>query len=350
MGSLEMRHELRKVTPGEPIDDATAWTAGDFPRDRSWMKPFEPAMLAEIDTALQHAKARGVAPKDITPADFPLPDTGALLNAVHDDLERGPGFAMLTGFPVDAYSHEDLVLAYCGLCCHLGRITLQNREGEYILDVTDKGKAYDNQQRGYHSNAHLGFHNDGTNTVVLLCKETALEGGDSLLVSGPAVYNEILRSHPEHLAPLIRGFHHHRRDQREAGDAPVTPYRTPVFGFFNGLFHMAYAGPSIFYCEDEGIAISDAERAALACFAETVRRPEMQVGMTLEKGDIQFVNNYLVLHSRTAYRDAPDRRRHLVRLWLDDLDSARLGPGKMDWYLPEHSRFTLEGGIGTLET
>jgi hypothetical protein len=38
-----------------------------------------------------------------------------------------------------------------------------------------------------------------------------------------------------------------------------------------------------------------------------------------------------------------------VRLWLDDTASARLGPGKMDWYLPEHSRFTLEGGIAALD-
>jgi hypothetical protein len=342
--------DLPKRTPGEPIDDATVWAARDFPPDRSWMKPFTPAMLAEIDAALGKAKARGIAPKDITPADFPLDTAAPLLQAVHQDLECGPGFAVLSGFPVDAYSHEDLVLAYCGLCSHLGRITLQNREGEFILDVTDKGKAYDLQSRGYHSTAHLDFHNDGTNTVVLLCKETALDGGQSMLVSGSAVYNAIVRDHPEHLAPLLRGFHHHRRDQREPGEAPVTPYRTPVFGFFNGLFHMAYAGPSIFFCEDEGVTISDREKAALECFVSVIERPEMRLSMELRKGDIQFVNNYLVLHSRTAYRDAPDRRRHLVRLWLDDLASARLGPGKMDWYLPEHSRFTLAGGIAALET
>lgn len=349
MARIRERYDLAKVKPGEPIDDATVWTAADFPADRSWMKPFSPEMLEEIDAALRRAKARGVAPKDITPADFPLETTAPLLRAVHRDLECGPGFVVLSGFPADAYDHEDLVLAYSGLCRHLGRITLQNREGEYILDVTDKGKAYDSQQRGYHSNAHLGFHCDGANTVVLLCTETALEGGESLLVSGPAVYNEIARHRPEHLAPLIRGFYHHRRDQREAADAPVTAYRTPVFGFFDGLFHMAYAGPSIFFCEDEGVTITDEEKAALACFAEIVRRPEMQARMSLERGDIQFVNNYLVLHSRTAYRDAPGRRRRLVRLWLDDPASARLGPGKMDWYLPEHSRFTLEGGIAGLE-
>lgn len=33
---------------------------------------------------------------------------------------------------------------------------------------------------------------------------------------------------------------------------------------------------------------------------------------------MQFVNNYTVLHSRTGYIDyeEPERRRHMLRLWL----------------------------------
>ena len=41
--------------------------------------------------------------------------------------------------------------------------------------------------------------------------------------------------------------------------------------------------------------------------------------MDLLPGDMQFINNYHVLHGRTAYED--DRRagrvRHLKRLWLE---------------------------------
>jgi alpha-ketoglutarate-dependent taurine dioxygenase len=40
--------------------------------------------------------------------------------------------------------------------------------------------------------------------------------------------------------------------------------------------------------------------------------------MDLQPGDMQFINNYHVLHARTAYED--DREagmiRHLKRLWL----------------------------------
>lgn len=129
----------------------------------------------------------------------------------------------------------------------------------------------------------------------------------------------------------------------------VTPYRTPVFGFFRQRFHMAYAGPSILYCENEGVEITAEEKDALATVELLVEQPRFQVTMELRRGDLQLVNNFLVLHARTAYQDSPTQQRRLLRLWLDDERSQRLGPGKMDWYLPEHSRFTRSGGISRLE-
>jgi len=346
--TVQRKYELSQLQPGTLIKDATVWTGADYPDDRSWVHALDSEMRGEIDRCMRIAQSRGVEPKDITPEDFPLEVTGAVLAELYREVECGPGFAMLSGFPVEGYSEDEITLAYCGLCAHLGRITLQNREGEFILEVMDKGKAYDQQMRGYHSNAHLDYHTDGTNTVTLLCLETAAEGGSSRLVSGPAVYNEILRTRPEFIEALQRGFHHHRRNQREPEDAAVTPYRTPVFGFFGGHFHLAYAGPSILYCEEEGIEITAHEKAALAYLEEVIQRPDMCVSMELRKGDLQFVNNFLVLHSRTGYRDTPEHTRKLLRLWLDDENSQRIGPGKMDWYLPEHSRFTRTGGIETL--
>jgi alpha-ketoglutarate-dependent taurine dioxygenase len=44
-----------------------------------------------------------------------------------------------------------------------------------------------------------------------------------------------------------------------------------------------------------------------------------RVTMDLRRGDMQFLNNHIILHSRTAYEDypEPERRRDLIRLWLD---------------------------------
>ena len=40
----------------------------------------------------------------------------------------------------------------------------------------------------------------------------------------------------------------------------------------------------------------------------------------LQPGEIYFINNYTILHARTAFDDGDaeeDQRRHLLRLWLE---------------------------------
>jgi hypothetical protein len=55
--------------------------------------------------------------------------------------------------------------------------------------------------------------------------------------------------------------------------------------------------------------------------------------MDFQVGDIQLINNATILHARTAYEDhvEPERKRHLVRLWLRLRDfssvEADLGAG-----------------------
>jgi len=40
--------------------------------------------------------------------------------------------------------------------------------------------------------------------------------------------------------------------------------------------------------------------------------------MELQAGDVQLVHNHTLLHDRTAFEDwpEPERKRHLLRLWL----------------------------------
>jgi hypothetical protein len=46
--------------------------------------------------------------------------------------------------------------------------------------------------------------------------------------------------------------------------------------------------------------------------------PAFHLEMDFERGDIQWLANAKILHCREAYEDHddPDRRRHLLRLWL----------------------------------
>ena len=38
--------------------------------------------------------------------------------------------------------------------------------------------------------------------------------------------------------------------------------------------------------------------------------------MDFQPGDIQWIDNLAVLHTRTAYEELPGRKRHLYRIWL----------------------------------
>ena len=190
----------------EPIAGALAWRSVDFPDDRSWVRPFEREMLLELENAARALLASGAPLKDITAEDFDLPTTDRLLTESYSDVEKGCGFSLLSGLPVDDWGVEISRTVQCIIGTRFGLITKQNREGDFLLDVINKDVSHGTQNRGYHSNAFLDFHNDGANTVALLCMETAAEGGESLLVSAPTVYNEILKLRPDLLKPLMNGF------------------------------------------------------------------------------------------------------------------------------------------------
>jgi hypothetical protein len=332
----------------QPITGPLTWKAVDFPDDRSWVRPFERGMLAELESAAKGLLQSRAPLKDIVAADIDLPQTDALLRQSYDDMENGCGFSLLSGLPVDDWGLDLCRAVQCIVGTRYGLITKQNREGDFLLDVINRNVTHGTQNRGYHSNAFLDFHNDGANTVALLCMETAAEGGESVLVSAVTVYNEILKLRPELLQPLMRGYFHHRRNQRAPEDPPLMPYRTPVFCRIGGVFHCCYSRISIDSSKDEGLVFSPEEEEALDFIDAQLQRPDLQIRMYLRKGDLQLVNNFVVLHSRTAFIDKPGHPRHLLRLWLDDPRSRYNGPNKMDFYLPEESRFMRTVGYEAL--
>ena len=60
--------------------------------------------------------------------------------------------------------------------------------------------------------------------------------------------------------------------------------------------------------------------AALAAVQSVFDRPELHVELGFAPGQIQYVNNRATGHARTEFVDfpEPERKRHLVRLWLRD--------------------------------
>jgi alpha-ketoglutarate-dependent taurine dioxygenase len=60
------------------------------------------------------------------------------------------------------------------------------------------------------------------------------------------------------------------------------------------------------------------ELELLEVYEEIALTPGIYLDMDLEPGDVQLVSNHTVLHARTQYEEwpEPERKRHLLRLWL----------------------------------
>ena len=74
--------------------------------------------------------------------------------------------------------------------------------------------------------------------------------------------------------------------------------------------------------------LTPAQIEALDLVGAVASDPAIRLDMDFRPGDMQFLCNHSILHSRTAYEDfpEPDRRRHLLRLWLACADGPALPP------------------------
>jgi hypothetical protein len=55
-----------------------------------------------------------------------------------------------------------------------------------------------------------------------------------------------------------------------------------------------------------------------------------QLRLKAQPGDLTFVNNFAILHSRDAFEDTKEQSRHLVRMWLKNEAWAWKLPGILD--------------------
>ena len=258
----------------EPVRHPSAWYGKDLAADGSWIVHLTPRHLEEIAAAVASVKARGLPFAALDKSDFPLPTLAPQLRTWIKDVTTGRGFVVVRGLNVPDYSDEDVGTIFWGMGLHLGKAVTQNPRGDLLGHVFDHGRKYGELDvRGYETSAHLPFHTDSGDTVGLLCLRRAQSGGLSSVVSAVAIHNEILKRHPEYLAPLYRGFHYIRREAALT-DSPVTPHRVPVFGARDGVVSVRLVRNQInAACVKTGVPLAPLEKAALDLFDELAQEP-----------------------------------------------------------------------------
>lgn len=338
--------------PPGPITGPAAWKGPQIAGNRDWLYELTAADLAEIDAAVRSHFAEGREMGAITPATFRLPKFSGKLAGLLDQVIHGRGFVMLRGFPVQQYTTAESAVAYLGIGSHLGSFRSQNAKGHLLGHVCDLGLDIRKPTtRYYQTNRELEYHTDSCDIVGLLCLKTSKSGGESRLVSSVTLHNEILRRRPDLWRELFNPFPTDRRGEVPPGMLPW--FELPVFNWHAGELSTIFAGQYIRSAQanfPEARRLTAAEHEALDLLDTLSNDPELNLTIEFRPGDMQFVHNHQILHSRTDFEDWPelDKRRHLLRLWLAPAGARELPPD----YAQRYGSITPgdRGGIITKET
>ena len=302
------------------LEPHLAWRHEDVEDPESWTYHLSARDLEELDAALSHAKTVSPDLLDIEKHDFPLSGLGPTLTEIERELIDGRGFVRIRGLPVERYSDEDLTLLYWGIGLHLGEPWPQNKYGHLMGDVTDQGKALsDPTFRGNElGQVALDFHTDGADLIGLMCLRSAKTGGLSIVANAVAIHNDLVAQHPALARALYDPLPYDFRGEQPDGAKPF--YSFPVFTAFEQRLFVRFIPHYIRASQRHADAprLSATALEALDVVSAMARSQEYNITMELAPGDMQFINNYHVLHGRTAYVDAPSSgyKRHLKRLWL----------------------------------
>jgi hypothetical protein len=312
-----------------PIEGPSAWHGSEIGRRSDWIEPLSNAELAEIEAAsrpLARAESEG---KPLRRDDFPLPTLRPRLSAILDEVLNGRGFVLIRGVPVRDWGARTAALAFLGLGLHWGNLRAQNRHGHLLGHVKDMGlSSRDPQVRIYQTSERQNYHTDSCDIVGLLCLHPAKTGGKSSLVSSVTIFNEMRRRRPDLARVLFEPVETDRRGEVPEGRKPY--FSIPVFNWHENLlsaiYHRSYIESARRFADVP--ALTPAQIDAMDLFDQLANDPALCFQMEFQTGDIQLVHNHTLLHDRTAFEDwpEPDRKRHLLRLWLAPENARPLPP------------------------
>jgi hypothetical protein len=308
------------MTP-QVLETACEWNAEQVADAASWTELLNASEIAEIRDAIGSARAKSSDLLEIGKADFPLPTLAPRLARIEQELMNGRGFVLLRGLPRAHFTNDDMVLAYWGIGAHLGQPWPQNHHGHVLGDVTDQGKTLaDYGARGNElGQIGLDYHCDGSDLIGLLCLQNAASGGLSAVANSVALHNELVRTRPDLAAELYQPQPFDFRNEQASGARAW--YTMPVFTRWGERVFIRLIGHYIMTSQRHADAprLTDTALEALAWMRTMAESGRYSVRMDFQPGDMQFINNYHVLHGRTPYTDdaSTGRVRHLKRLWLE---------------------------------
>ena len=304
----------------KPVQGPAAWRGDVLEKSGDWLFHLTPAQVSALEAIGTRFVEDDPDLRFVTAADYPVPFLADAIASWGRDVDAGRGFVLVRGLRPHLYSDALSAAFFFILGLHMGDPMRQNEMGDlldHIYATSDKTMddptALPSKVRD-----QLVFHSDSSDVVALMCLRPGQSGGASLLVSGAQIYNEIVRRRPD-LAPILHEPFYWDWLKQDP-EAPANTYTSPMVSLVDGVFSM-YAGATyIFTAQDypETPRLTPQQIEVVKLFDEITYEPGMAIATSFQPGDIQWLSNYAALHSRNAFTDFPEpqRRRHLLRLWL----------------------------------
>lgn len=307
-----------------PITGRAAWTRADV-HDSDYRVELCAAARGELLAATEQLRRQPVPLLALRADSFNLPACRAAMEEVRQILTNGIRFALLARLPMEELSLEEAKALYWMLSSMLARPVAQKLDGTIIYDVHDTGQQATPGSgiRPDKTNIDLQFHNDNAYNALmpefvgLLCVRPAREGGLSRVMSFATAHNALRARHGNVLPRLYQPFWFDRQREFHAGEAPT--FKAPLFVNRDGRLaarlslHQIRGGYAL-----RGEAMDSETTAAVEAIKDVFADPSLQFDFTLQAGEMQFVTNREIGHSRTEFHDhdEAERRRLLIRLWL----------------------------------
>lgn len=317
--------------PLSPVTGPSAWRGDELSRSTEWIYELSDAERGDLEVLGQRFVDDDPDLRHVEAGAYPLGAAAPVLEECARQMDDGRGFVLVRGLRTEEYGDTMAAAIFFVMGLHLGVPMEQNQLGnllDHVIATSDKSLddpgALPSRVRD-----RLPFHSDSSDVVALMCLRGAREGGASSLVSGTTIFNEVLARRPD-LAPML--FDEWHWDWRgQDPDAKSDTYVSPICSLVDGVFS-TYAGSSMIFSAQAhpGVPqLTDAQVELLHLYDEITQQPGLPIDMDFQPGDVQWLLNYAALHSRTSYDDwpEPERRRHLLRLWLRRDVGRPLVPG-----------------------
>ena len=314
------------------VDGLSVWSSHDLTSNSSWLHHLSSVDIAELRSIAEELDTPDLDLRLVDKSIATLPGLSRTLADLHERIANGIGVVQIRGLPIDQIGRRHAAIIFWCISQHIGdQVVSQNAQGHLLGHVRDLGQSFSQpNSRGPYTSERIEFHTDACDIVGLLCLCPAMSGGESSLASAGLVFNQMQARRPDLVKALLKPVYRDRRGEIPPGAEPW--YAFPVFNFVGRLLSVnnepSYIDSVTRFFDDD--PNTQAQHEALQ-FLETIAH-DHHVDIPFEAGDMQFVNNHTILHSRNAFVDTQDpmKKRHLLRIWLLDYDGW---PVPKDYYL-----------------